>query len=153
MRADTDGPGGAPTRNPSSTCGIHIGCAWAWSGRPRHSEARGASRFGAGDCGSYNLRCSSGGRWALGKTARLAAGRQTSHHVQRLGERGAAGSEVAFEEQLGEPGLRVTLDVLADLVERTPERSAVLPLGCVVDAVGAAADDVQLRGVSSTESR
>ena len=75
--------------------------------------------------------------------------RQLLHHVEDVLEVGAAGLEVELEEQLGETGVGVALDVLADLGERAPERAAVSALGGIVDHVRATADDVERIGIAA----
>src|SRR5690349_2022502 len=47
------------------------------------------------------------------------------HHVQHALDVGGARIEVRFQEQFGQPGLRVAADVLADLVEASPQWSAL----------------------------
>src|SRR5215470_10977297 len=58
-------------------------------------------------------------------------------------ETGSAWLEVRLEEELGEPGRRIAADVLADLVDGSPERPACRSLRSLVDLECATAHDVQ----------
>ena len=67
-------------------------------------------------------------------------------------ERGASGLEVRLEEELGHTALGKVPDVVADRVQRAPERPAVGAGRRVGDVKRPPADDRQRRGIAPASS-
>jgi len=82
-----------------------------------------------------------------------AARRQRLHNLERPVDRRAVGVEVAFQEQLGQAFLGVAAHVLPDLVERPPQRPAILPRSAVITYTEQAKMDCRQRVNATRLSR